>query len=60
MTSKNWVKPELVVVIRFKQEETLITNCKVDSASLGPNSGSTKNRCSNRGGQQACTVLGTS
>ena len=37
MKKKQWQKPQLVVLVRSKPEEAVLTGCKVDSpSSTGP------------------------
>jgi hypothetical protein len=36
---KEWVKPELLVLVRNKPEEQVLSGCKVTSASVGSGNG---------------------
>lgn len=56
---KAWQKPELIMLVRSKPEEAVLTTCKVRGAAVGPSITNTKcnlnprtclNRCYQQGG----------
>jgi hypothetical protein len=52
---KQWQKPELIVLVRSKPEEAVLSTCKVKHNPLGPNK--TANDCS---GGKKCTLCSAS
>lgn len=45
-----WSRPELIVLVRGRPEEAVLTGCKLDLASTGP----IKNKCRAAKGSDPC------
>ena len=56
MTRRPYRKPQFEKV-RLVPEEAVLTNCKTNATTVGP--GSFQIYCSNPGGQNRCSVLGS-
>ena len=44
-TRKAWSRPELIVIVRGRSEETVLTACKNASVSTGPGTNSSNTVC---------------
>ncbi len=43
---KAWVTPELIVLVRSKPEEAVLTGCKTAAAAIGPSNAGAGTACS--------------